>query len=377
MMKERLYNGDFFNFDFYIERTEGVYDGIDYEEAFKAFTYHILHESGPIEIGVDYDRLGNDGLPKENESGRMPLRKFSKGVFTGVVDGIIKDKLIDKAIGNLDDFQYNYIRANKDFESIADMFKRIKEDCDYDSCDFDYDITVTVGSPEYGTNEPYDRYYDKLKDFADKNWRKNNFAEPEDFVYEWIDETQKLLAGYGTDSIYSALSEVIESEPNRDNEQYQNFIKNSFKPFMTDWKYTSFINNDMTTFKELSNALDLEHNRILYTEFELFTEENTYYAVTSGHNVNENSIENNADLKKCIEDNAIDCNNVYVIYRNFSLGSENATCVTNASDNKIDIIRNNRSLIGYHADLINVDSATIDLRNENFRNLNDERGVRI
>ena len=42
MMKERLYNGDFFNFDFYIERTEGVYDGIDYEEAFKAFTYHIL-----------------------------------------------------------------------------------------------------------------------------------------------------------------------------------------------------------------------------------------------------------------------------------------------------------------------------------------------
>ena len=69
--------------------------------------------------------------------------------------------------------------------------------------------------------------------FADKNWRKNNFAEPEDFVYEWIDETQKLLAGYGTDSIYSALSEVIESEPNRDNEQYQNFIKNSFKPFMT------------------------------------------------------------------------------------------------------------------------------------------------
>lgn len=407
-MRERLYNGDFFNFDFYIERTEGVYDGIDYEEAFKAFTYHILHESGPIEIGVDYDRLGNDGLPKENGSGRMPLRKFSKGVFTGVVDGIIKDKLVDKAIGNLDDFQYNYIRANKDFESIADMFKRIKEDCDYDSCDFDYDITVTVGSPEYGTNEPYDRYYndvlsrvnvitdakdimslccdwsefvyryyDKLKDFADKNWRKNNFAEPEDFVYEWIDETQKLLAGYGTDSIYSALSEVIESEPNRDNEQYQNFIKNSFKPFMTDWKYTSFINNDMTTFKDLSNALDLEHNRILYTEFELFTEENTYYAVTSGHNVNENSIENNADLKKCIEDNAIDCNNVYVIYRNFSLGSENATCVTNASDNKIDIIRNNRSLIGYHADLVNVDSATIDLRNENFRNLNDERGVRI
>ncbi|MFR8295142.1 MAG: hypothetical protein ACLVAU_13350 [Ruminococcus sp.] len=66
----------------------------------------------------------------------------------------------------------------------------------------------------------------------------------------------------------------------------------------------------------------MEHNRILYTEFELFTEENTYYAVTSGHNVNENSIENNADLKKCIEDNAIDCNNVYVIYRNFSLGSE-------------------------------------------------------
>ena len=80
---------------------------------------------------------------------------------------------------------------------------------------------------------------------------------------------------------------------------------------------------------------------------------------------------------RCIEDNAIDCNNVYVIYRNFSLGSENATCVTNASDNKIDIIRNNRSLIGYHADLVNVDSATIDLRNENFRNLNDERGVRI
>lgn len=59
------------------------------------------------------------------------------------------------------------------------------------------------------------------------------------------------------------------------------------------------------------------------------------------------------------------------------IGSENATCVTNASDNKIDIIRNNRSLIGYHADLVNVDSVTIDLRNENFRNLNDDRGVRI
>ncbi|MFR8295144.1 MAG: hypothetical protein ACLVAU_13360 [Ruminococcus sp.] len=54
-----------FNFDFYIERTEGVYDGIDYEEAFKAFTYHILHRVVEIEIGVDYDRLGNDGLQRK------------------------------------------------------------------------------------------------------------------------------------------------------------------------------------------------------------------------------------------------------------------------------------------------------------------------
>ena len=63
-MRERLYNGDFFNFDFYIERTEGVYDGIDYEEAFKAFTYHILHESGPIEIGVD---LRNENFRNLND----------------------------------------------------------------------------------------------------------------------------------------------------------------------------------------------------------------------------------------------------------------------------------------------------------------------
>ena len=31
----------------------------------------------------------------------------------------------------------------------------------------------------------------------------------------------------------------------------------------------------------------------------------------------------------------------------------------------------------YNGDLVNVDSVTIDLRNENFRNLNDDRGVRI
>lgn len=60
-MRERLYNGDFFNFDFYIERTEGVYDGIDYEEAFKAFTYHIIRNNRSL-IGYHADLVNVDSV---------------------------------------------------------------------------------------------------------------------------------------------------------------------------------------------------------------------------------------------------------------------------------------------------------------------------
>lgn len=167
-------------------------------------------------------------------------------------------------IRDLENYEYSYKRANKGFESISDMFKRVEGES-FDSCDIEYDRIITIDEPNPAYHsDPYDifytnvldrvnvicdednkhslccdwsefiyRYYDKLKDFANENWRKNKFDDPDDFVSEWIKETNLLLAGYGNDKIYKALNVILESDPETDSKIYQDFLKENVYPYIS------------------------------------------------------------------------------------------------------------------------------------------------
>ena len=41
-----------------------------------------------------------------------------------------------------------------------------------------------------------------FRNFANKHWYKNNFADEDDFICEWIEELHLFLAGYGEDGAY-------------------------------------------------------------------------------------------------------------------------------------------------------------------------------
>lgn len=258
-------NGYDYSFEFYLDANEKSMNGMDFEEAAEKFKEHIRNETSCAYIGVDYKLL--DGSEKRSNGYSLNLAGFEnndvKVISKDELGKLSRETLVsNKALEYLRNLKFDFDRANRKFESISSMFKRVDGES-FDSCDFDFDILVTVDEIDT-VNDPYDkyckavydrvnvirddsdtsnlccdwsefiyRYYDKLKNFANQNWVKNNFANKDDFVYEWIKETKLLITGYGTDSIYKSLTELLENEPNPDNENYRLFFNDNIYPYMS------------------------------------------------------------------------------------------------------------------------------------------------
>lgn len=258
-------NGYDYSFEFYLDANGKSINGMDFEEAAKKFKEHIENETSSAYIGVDYKLL--DGSEKRSNGYSLNLASFEdndiKVINKNELGKLSRETIISwKALEYLKNLKFDFDRANKKSESISEMFKRVDGET-FDSCDFDFDILVTIDEIDE-VNDPYDkfckavydrvnvirdesdtsylccdwsefvyRYYDKLKDFADKNWVRNNFEDKDDFVYEWIKETQLLITGYGTDSIYNSLTELLESGPNLENESYLTFMNDNIYPYMS------------------------------------------------------------------------------------------------------------------------------------------------
>ena len=116
-------------------------------------------------------------------------------------------------------------------------------ECDYDTFDTEYDVSVTVCSM-YHDEEEYDDYdkfcnnivkkvnvinvyedeleinwcelikrnLDKFKKFTAKHWNKNCQYEDDidEFIYQWINESHYYMAGYVSEDFYSTLNKFID-----------------------------------------------------------------------------------------------------------------------------------------------------------------------
>ena len=119
--------------------------------------------------------------------------------------------------------------------TLYDLLKM--SECDYDTWDNVYDAEVTVSINIEPKNE-YDEFCVALcekievveikeewlicnwsdyikrninvfRQFADENWFKNNFEDEDDFIYEWIQELGRFMAGYGVDIEYGWYKEKL------------------------------------------------------------------------------------------------------------------------------------------------------------------------
>jgi len=112
---------------------------------------------------------------------------------------------------------------------------------DFDTCDTDYDITVTVCEPYDEPEDNYDRFCIEMmkkvdvvevnenvlvvnwseliennlgsfKEFTRRHWKANCQYEDDhdEFVYQWIREIHYYFAGYGDEGTYTDLVEMIE-----------------------------------------------------------------------------------------------------------------------------------------------------------------------
>lgn len=268
------YNEFEYKFDFFIYNENEKISSLTYEDAADMFKKHICCKKSPILMGVNYEKLEITGISLNEPQNKlkkdsMKLAEYSDNRLTIInkdMLGVLADEsyIKNKVIGKLKNYEYDFKRANKKFESISAMFKRVDGET-FDSYDFDYDIIVTIVEPydDIDIEKPYDvfcknvydrvnviqdeneknnlccdwtefvyRYYDKLKSFSDKYW-KINYKDPERFVEEWIDDIQSLLAGYSSDYYYKLLNDIIETEPETDSEIYKNFLNDNIIPFMS------------------------------------------------------------------------------------------------------------------------------------------------
>lgn len=119
-------------------------------------------------------------------------------------------------------------------------FVRMSE-CDYDTCDTEYDAMVTVCHIDEEEDE-YDKFCNgiikkvnvikingdylvvdwcelikrniiKFRVFTTKHWHENCQYEDDEyeFIYQWIDEINKYMAGYVSMKFYSVLNEFVGS----------------------------------------------------------------------------------------------------------------------------------------------------------------------
>lgn len=124
------------------------------------------------------------------------------------------------------------------------LYDWLKEkDNDYDTYDTVYDICVTVCVP-YEVEENRMEWYDKFCNFILKHvnvdeeindfecivdWNEfierykdifkmitaeswNYMPDDEDFNYEWINEIDKLLTGYGSEKTYHYLMDILKED---------------------------------------------------------------------------------------------------------------------------------------------------------------------
>ena len=151
-------------------------------------------------------------------------------------------------------------RAKLNYKTLTDMFKESDRDC-YDTCDTIFDTTITCDEIDEAIDE-YDRfhqfindnvyvhrlpdkihshivcdytefifrYYDQFKKVADECWRYTPDDE-DDFAYDWCAEFHKLLAGYGSDSTYEYLNEVLSE--NTFSDKYRTYLNENLIPYIS------------------------------------------------------------------------------------------------------------------------------------------------
>ena len=112
-------------------------------------------------------------------------------------------------------------------------------ECDYDTCDTEYDTGVTVcfideENDDYDKfcngiikkvdvvkingdiltvnwNELIERNMDRFKKFAKKHWKYQYENDTDEFVYQWINEIHMYMAGYVSEDFYSTLNKFVGS----------------------------------------------------------------------------------------------------------------------------------------------------------------------
>ena len=164
-----------------------------------------------------------------------------------------------RIIENAYDYEDKFNRANKP-QTISEYFE---ENGDFDSHDIDYAGIVTCVYPgEYDMEKPYDQYtrfvYDNVKvirkdkdnwedvvcdwtgfiveninalrEYSNTYWYKNNYETYDDFISEWIEQTNLMLAGHGTDTDYKNFMDTIKKHP-ENNDNYRKYCEREILPY--------------------------------------------------------------------------------------------------------------------------------------------------
>lgn len=128
----------------------------------------------------------------------------------------------------------DYIEGNFNMK-LYDLLKITQED--YDTYDTQYCASITVCFIDEETDN-YDKFCNKLykkvnvkgadknildvnwsefiehnyylfEEFARKWWISNYTSDKDELIYEWIEELNKLCAGYGNEGVYEKLIELL------------------------------------------------------------------------------------------------------------------------------------------------------------------------
>ena len=121
---------------------------------------------------------------------------------------------------------YEYLRLKEDdFDTYDTVFDAGVTVCYIDKENDEYDkfcngiikkvdvIHIDGDCPTVNWYEMIERNIDKFKVFTKENWYEDCQYEDDidDFIYEWINEIDKYMAGYVSEDFYSVLNELVNS----------------------------------------------------------------------------------------------------------------------------------------------------------------------
>lgn len=92
-------------------------------------------------------------------------------------------------------------QEDDDYPHLLRLKRLLAEKVDVVKITTDFDIVA-------GYTDLIEGNFDLFKDFAIANWAW--IPDDEELAYEFIQEFEKLLAGYGTESIYKSYFELLE-----------------------------------------------------------------------------------------------------------------------------------------------------------------------